>query len=1104
MVEHVDRWLETLGLGKYAALFSENEITVDVVPRLTEADLKELGLPLGPRRVLSDAIQNLTAAKPAADASPTDRPAAPAAAEATKGQAERRQLTVMFVDLVGSTALSAKLDPEEMGAVLRGYQNAVAGEITRFEGHVAKFMGDGVLAYFGWPVAHEDEAERAVRAGLAVCDAVSRVDGGGSSLACRIGIATGLVMVGDLVGEGAAQEQAVVGDTPNLAARLQVLAEPGQVVIAEATRRLVGEAFVLATPETHELKGIDGTAVSFAVLEESTVESRFAARGAGAISPMEGREQELDLLLGRWARARSGEGEAVLLVGEAGIGKSRISRALLDKLEDEHCTSVRYQCSPYHTDSALWPVIRHLDQAAGVTSGQSMDERLDRLEALLGRTSDNPVQAAPLFARLLGLAGDARYGPLDLSPQALRNRTLAALVEQLTTLAARQPVLVLVEDVHWIDPTTLELIELWLDRIADSRVLMLLTSRPDNQPRLAAHPHVTRLTLNRLGRSGVEAIVARLSGGDALAPELVDDIIERTDGVPLFVEEMTKAVLESGLASVPATLHDSLMARLDRVPEVKAVAQIAAVIGRVFDHAPLAAIAELPESQLLAALDKLMASELVFRRGTPPEATYTFKHALVRDAAYESLLKTRRRELHAALLAVLTALPDTSEELLGYHAEAAGLVETAIGHWRAAGEQAAERSANEEAIRHFEHALKLLATVPATEETSRVELDTTLSLAFVNVVSQGYSAPGAVTAYARARRMSEQIGDSNGLTVAMWSEYTDHLVRGDVAGALRKAHELMAHAEATGAPRDMVMALRSVGIGSQHAGLLDQSREALERVLELVETHGDKSAIGPRILDARVAARINLAHVLLLLGFPEKALARQREAGDRARTVGDAPSVGYFLGQTSLFSQHADNPQANAEQLDESIAYLREQGLTPWHGCCLVQRGLLTVLEGHRDTGLDEMRSGLQMWQRGQARVIVPLHLIQFSRAHAALREWDTALGYVTEALTLIGETGEEICLSEAHRLWASLLLSNDRAAFAEAEVGLQSAIDVARRQNARWPELRASHDLARLWAERGERQQALDLLVPVYDWFTEGFDTPDLVEAKALLDELR
>jgi class 3 adenylate cyclase len=632
-------WLRGLGLDRYAAAFRDAELDVATLAELTEDDLRELGLPLGPRKQVLKAIAVLR--EPPRE-TPVPAPAALPAAPAT--EAERRQLTVMFVDLAGSTALSARLDPEEMQGIIRAYQNAVAGEIARVEGHVAKFMGDGVLAYFGWPRAHEDEAERAARAGLAIAAAVARLAGGGVPLACRVGIATGLVVVGDLIGEGAAQERAVVGDTPNLAARLQEAARPGQVVVAEATRRLLGGAFETADLGPLALKGLAEPAAAFRVTAERALESRFAARAAadpqGPDAPMIGRNAELGMMRDRWAAACAGQGQLVLLSGEAGIGKSRIAQGLIDAIPDAHARIV-WQCSPYHAETTLHPAVQQVARAAGFAPGDDEAARRARLDALMARDGVGG-EAAALIAALMGLGA-----PPPMSPAQARARTLDALIGWLEAMARRGPVLWVLEDAHWIDPTTLELLDLALERIARARVLALVTARPTFQHGFGGHPIVTRLSLNRLGHEAVAAIVARITAGKSLPPALMEEIAARTDGVPLYVEEMTKAVLESGALretadawaldgpldrlAIPTSLHDSLMARLDRLQPVKEVAQTAAVIGRAFDHATLAALSPLPEAALAEALDRLVAAELVFRRGAAPEASYLFKHELVRD-----------------------------------------------------------------------------------------------------------------------------------------------------------------------------------------------------------------------------------------------------------------------------------------------------------------------------------------------------------------------------------------------------------------------------------------------------------------------------------------
>src|SRR5215210_7162546 len=563
-----------------------------------------------------------------------------------------------------------------MRVVLHAYQNTVTGEIARVGGHVAKLMGDGVLAYFGWPLAHEDDAERAVQAGLAIVAAVGRLSTpAGEPLAARVGIATGLVVVGDLVGEGAAREEMVVGETPNLAARLQAAATPGAVVIADGTRRLLGEVFELRELGATQLKGFAQPVSSFQVLGRHWTSSRFEAQRSGRAMPMIGRDQELALVLERWRQAVAGEGQAVLLVGEAGIGKSRLIHAVLDAVVQGDHFALRYQCSPHHTGSALWPVIQQLGYAAGVEPADTEVVKLDKLEVLLRRGVHDISQAVPLVAALLGVDPGERYPAHGLTPHQQRARTLSVLVEQLLGLARCRPVLMVVEDAHWIDPTTLELLGQTIDQIAGARVLMLLTSRPDNQPSLGGHPHVTRLTLNRLGRSPTEAIVARLTCGASLPRETLGEIAARTDGVPLFVEELTKAVMEAETVGtrvvVPVSLYASLMARLDRVPEVKEVAQVAACIGREFSYSLLSKVWLSSEAELRAALDRLAAAELIFRRGTPPEANYAFKHALVRDAAHESLLKAQRQKLHARIVQVLEEcfpeMVDAEPELLARH-----------------------------------------------------------------------------------------------------------------------------------------------------------------------------------------------------------------------------------------------------------------------------------------------------------------------------------------------------------------------------------------------------------------------------------------------------
>jgi predicted ATPase/class 3 adenylate cyclase len=1103
-MDDIAAWLERVGLGQHAELFRANDITAAVLPELTDEDLRQLGLSLGHRRLLLKAINDRAQAASEAALLP---PASAGEATILRPEAERRQLTVMFVDLVGSTALAARLDPEDMRAVITAYQNACSEIIRRYEGHVAKFMGDGVLAYFGYPRAHEDEAERAVRAGLTLVATVGRLKApAGEALAARIGIATGLVVVGDLVGEGAAQEQAVIGETPNLAARLQAVAEPGRVVVAEATRRLLGAGFELADLGETVLKGISEPVATFAVIGERPTASRFEARSGPALLPMVGRDQELALLLERWAQAKVGDGQGVLLVGEAGIGKSRISRALLDAVAAEPHVRVRYQCSPYHTDSALWPVIQQLGHAAGFVVADPPEARLDKLEALLARAGGARA-AAPLIADLLGLDGTTHYGKLDLAPHVRRARTLEALVEQMLGLAAKQPVLVILEDAHWIDPTTLELIEQGLDRIAAASVLILQTSRPDNQPRLAAHPHVTRLTLNRLGRAGVEAIVARL-GGDQLPTDTVGAIIARTDGVPLFVEELTKAVLETGETAIPASLHDSLMARLDRTPEVKEIAQTAACIGREFDYALLAAIADKPEPALATALDRLSAAELAFRRGTPPEARYTFKHTLVRDAAYQSLLRSKRQQVHSRIAQVLeerfAETAATQPELLAYHFAEARQIERAIDYWLKAGERAAERSANLEAIRHLTRGLEALGTLPECAARDRRELAFQIAIGTSSIAVYGYAAPQTGAAYHRARVLGERLGDVESLVATLSGEFVYSFVRGDYPAMRRLVDEARQVSERLPDPVVRLAGHRLAGIAAMHFGAFAEARCEFEAILRLYDASRHRSQPVHFVHDPKVSALTYLAPVLWILGFPEQAHRSSVAASRCAAELNQANLTAHvhnFAG--AGLNELLRNVPAVRAHADAIVELADRHNLGYWRVNGLILRGWAMAHEGAAEPGLALMRQNTTDRAALGVSWYQTRYLCMLAEVHARLCQAELGLRVVAEARDLLARNDEHMWEGEVERIEGELLRVQG-ASVPAIEACFARAIAGARQQAAKSLELRAATSLARLWVDHGKRAEARDLLAPVYDWFTEGFETQDLKDVRALLEELR
>lgn len=718
MADALRCWLQGVGLEQLADTLAANDIDLDLLPDLSDQDLKELGLSLGHRRRLLRAVAELKqAAMPAQPtaAAPTDR-----AADTAIHEAERRQLTVWFCDLVGSTELARRHDPEDLRELLRRYHGTIAAVVQRFGGYVANYLGDGVLAYFGWPRAGEDDAAQAVRAGLAAIATANDL-----ALRVHIGIASGTVVVGDLDGATGRQAGAIAGETPNLAARLEELAGPGQVFIAELTRDLIGAAFILGDLGPQQLKGIAEAVRVWQVLAERSVESRFEARAA-RLTRFIGREHEIALLLDRFERAAAGEGQAVLLSGEAGIGKSRIVQQLQERLSRTEYTRLRFQCSPAHTDIALYPVIRHLEHAAGFLAADSLQVRLEKLEALLRRGVDDIADGAALLAPLLSLPSERRSGGLELTIEQRTERTFQVLIDQLTGLAAKQPVLYILEDVHWLDPTTREMVTRTLGVIGDIRVMMLITHRPDFQTDWTRHPQVTALTLSRLSRHQGMAVI-QATGGGALPEETIRRIMERAEGVPLFIEELTRSVVETdgafGEAGIPETLQASLLARLDRLgADAREVAQVAAVIGREFGAALLTAVAGKSGDSIERELQRLVAAEIVLPQSRSGEGVYAFRHALLQDAAYQSLLLSRRRQYHGAIAEAVTErfadLAETEPDLVARHYTAAAMPERAVPYWLRAGERSRSRFAVTEAITHLERGVRLARDLPTGDDRS--------------------------------------------------------------------------------------------------------------------------------------------------------------------------------------------------------------------------------------------------------------------------------------------------------------------------------------------------------------------------------------------------
>src|SRR5215468_7486813 len=858
-MQQIADWLERLGLGQYAQRFAENDIDFEVLSDLTDQDLEKIGVAsVGHRRKLLRAIANLKDLETItpAVAVAVAPPAAPSAADT----AERRQVTVMFSDLVGSTALSARMDPEDLRELIAAYQKCVAKAVRRFGGFVARYFGDGMLVYFGYPEAHEDDAERAVHAGLEVIASVTALKTP-ASLQTRVGIATGLVVVGDLIGSGDAQERGIVGETPNLAARLQGIAEPNTVVIAESTRSLLGNLFELKDLGARDLKGLAAPVRAWLAVRASTVESRFEALHPSGLTALVGREEETDLLLRRWSQAKDGEGRVVLISGEAGIGKSRLIAALLESLAPEPHTRLRYFCSPQYTDSAFYPIIGQMERAAGLLHDDTPQQKLDKLDALLAQTSTS-LQDAALIAEMLSLPNDGRYPALELTPQQRRQKTLEALTAQIETLSRQKPVLMIFEDAQWADPTSLESFGRVVDRIRKLRVLLLVTFRPEFDAPWVGRPYVTALIINRLAEQEASAMIDRIVGDGQLSASIRQDIIERTDGIPLFVEEMTKAVLEAGsetaaaraiaavpspALAVPASLYASLMARLDRLGgPAKELAQIAAAIGREFSHALLAAVVRQPEAKLRSALDRLIAAGLLFRRGMPPHATYLFKHALVQDAAYGTLLRESRRALHARIAeSIESEFTETAEsrpELLARHWTEAGQIEKAAALWGKAGQRSAQRSALVEAAEHFRRALDQIATLPATPALRREEIKLQVALITPLLHVSGYATPETRAVVERARLLIEQaeaLGeppeDPLLLFSVLYGSWAANIVAFNSDVMRELAVQFLAVADKQRAKGPLMIGHRLMGLSLLHTGDIARGRVHLDRAFSLYD-----------------------------------------------------------------------------------------------------------------------------------------------------------------------------------------------------------------------------------------------------------------------------
>jgi class 3 adenylate cyclase/predicted ATPase len=1108
----ITNWLESLGLGEYAQRFAENRIDASVLRDLTDQDLEKIGIPLGHRRKVLRAITELGG---------TVLTTPPAVTGANRqDRAERRQLTVMFCDLVGSTPLSARLDPEDMRAVIDAYHGACSGIMPTYDGFIAALRGDGISAYFGYPRAHEDDAERAVRAALDIIEAVARLKTRAEEpLAVRIGIATGLVVVGDLSGEGVSREHVVVGDTPNLAARLQALAEPGMIVIASSTHRLLGDLFHLRDLGQHQLKGIAEPVAAWAVEGASNPESRFESVRTYRHTDLIGRKEETKFLVERQRLAWNGEGQIVLIAGEPGIGKSRLAAGLAEHIATDPHALLRYQCSPYHTNSALHPFIAQLERAAGFKPDDAPEQKLDKLEAFLAMEASRVRAVAPLFAALLSIPFGERYPPLALPPTQQRRQTLAALLDQIEGVARQQPLLLFFEDVHWADATSFELLDLTVERVRQLPILALFTFRREFEAPWVGLPNVSTLTLGGLDRSNVESIIARVTGGRRLPTEVTEQIVVKTDGNPLFVEELTKAVLEAGILvedagdyrlagplpplAIPATLQDSLMARLDRLAPVKEIAQIGAAIGREFSYSLLRALAGRDDRALKDALAQLEQAELVFRRGDPPEAVYSFKHALVQDVAYENLLKSRRQVLHLRIAEALRdrfpTIAEIQPEVVAHHFTQAGLSEAAIEWWVNAGDRALDRSANNEAIAHLEKAISLaegLADGPA-QRLLRLRLQTTYGHALLH--GRGHSQPETIAAFARARELAAGIEDTAARFSAYHGMWLVSFVRADLAPMRDVSVAFLRDArhspELPGAGR----ALHVFGLTCWFQGDYVGARTHLEEVLAGYHDERNHHPAPRFIFDDRVVGMGWLAMVLWPLGQVDQAARLLDSALNLARQGGHHPTIAWAHAYKCRFAGICGKPGQVRPHAEELLGLAREHGLPMRLADGSFYGGWARWCAGDGN-GEGGMRDGLALWNEMYYRLFAPLTGTLLAECEAEAGRVEDGLATLDAQRAAIEQTGERWFDAEVHRVRGELLLKLRRPDVAAAESAFMRAIEIARSQQTRTFELRAALSLAKFHQAMGRHQAASELLGPALVGFRAGPEVPEVEQAQRLL----
>jgi len=1040
--------------------------------------------------------------------------------------AERRQLTVLFCDLVGSTELAARLDPEVLRDVVQAYQQVCDGVIKRFCGHVAQYLGDGLLVYFGYPVAGEDDPRRAVHGAVGIINELAALNDRlrrerDITLAVRIGIHTGPVVVGEIGGAGR-RDTLALGQTPNIAARLQAIAEPNTVAISAATLRLLRGTVEVSDLGAQALKGLPDPLRAYRVEPgKGPMDARDMA-GVGPLTPLVGRDQEIGLLLAWWEHVKDDRGHVVLLGGEPGIGKSRLVRTLQDRIATERSLRWECRCSAYHQDSSLYPLIELFERAFQLDRDDPSSERFRKLEAGLARYDLAVPETISLWAALLSLPVRDSVPPLNLTPQRQKEKTFEAIVTFVLAVAAQQPLLLIFEDLHWADPSTLELIDLLVDQVPAAPILMLMTSRPQFRPPWTARSHFTYLTVNRVTKKQTELLVVRVTGGKSLPADVLQQIVVKTDGVPLFVEELTRMVIESDLLhdhgdryeltealptlAIPSTLQDSLMARLDRLGAVKEVAQIGSALGRSFHYDLLRAVASSEEGALQRALSRLAEADLLHHRGVPPDATYIFKHALIQETAYQSMLVSRRRQLHGRIADTLVErFPetiDTQPEVVAHHYTEASLADRAVGYWLRAGQRAVERSANLEAIAHLTKGLSVLSLPSAGSDRLERELALRAALGPALMSTKGLGSPEVGQNYQRALELCRQLGQRPELFAVLRGLWEYHELRGELKTAVGLGEELFRLAEAANEPALRLVTHDVLGDTLYWCGDFNRALEHLEQGIALYRIDEHRGLAHQHAgYDPCVACYVFSAYVLWYLGYPDRAARRIEDGLALARELSQTFSLSLAM-QFATVVHHLRGEVAQAKVCAETNVSLSTEGANVFLlGCGMVEEGWATVHEGRHDAGLARIIQGMDMCRGSGAVLEFPHCWAALADACRVAGRIDEALQAVSEGLAQARETSARFNEAELQRLRGELLLLGSNPKPDEAERCFREALKIARGQSAKSLELRAATSLGRLLDHQGKRDDGQCLLSEAYSWFTEGFDTADLKEARALLD---